>query len=347
MNPAGPADRAVPVLAGDLLGRCRFPDPGGGPVDLAVSGGPDSMALIVLARAAGLEGRVHHVDHDLRSGSAAEAEVVATAATGMGFGFVAHRVSIGDGPDLEARARRARYGALPPGVLTGHTMDDQAETVLLNLMRGAALDGLSGMAAGPTPPAGRPAVRRPLLGLRRTETVALCRAAGLDPVADPSNDDPRFRRNRVRTEVLPLLCDVAQRDVVPVLARQAELVAADVELLDTLAAGYDPTDVGRLRAAPEPLARRALRSWLRRAGDAGAEPGAGPPEHSGPREGSGPRDGSGSGENHPPSAAELARVMEVVSGARVACEIAGGRRVSRRAGRLSLQSVVPSGTKAR
>ena len=306
------------ALAAELLARCRFPDPGAGPVDLAVSGGSDSLAMLILARVRGLEGRVYHVDHGLRPGSGHEAEVVAAVATRFGFGFVGHCVAVGDGPDLEARARRARYGVLPPGVLTGHTMDDQAETVLLNLLRGAGIDGLSGMATGPNPPAGRPPVRRPLLGLRRAENAALCRAAGLEPVCDPSNDERRFRRNRVRAEVLPLLCDVAQRDVVPVLARQAELMAGDGALLDSLAGSYDPQDVRSLRSAPEPLARRTLRRWLR-----GAEPDA-----------------------HPPSAAELARVMEVVAGVRVACEISGGRRVGRRAGRLTLQSSVPGGTKA-
>ena len=328
MTPGRPDQSATTAQA--LLGRCRFPDPARAPVDLAVSGGPDSMALMILARYAGLEGSVHHVDHGLRPDSAAEAQAVADAAAAMGFGFVGHRVAVEDGPDLEARARQARYEALPPGVLTGHTMDDQAETVLLNLMRGAALDGMRGMAAGPDLPPGRPAVRRPLLGLRRSETSELCRLTGVDPVIDPSNDDPRFRRNRVRAELLPLLCDIAQRDVVPVLARQAELVAADVELLEALASAYDPTDVRLLRAAPEPLARRALRRWLRREGSAAAPAPA-------------PSSGGGA---HPPSAAELTRVMEVVSGARVACEIAGGRRVSRRAGRLSLQSAAPSGTKA-
>ena len=102
---------------------------------------------------------------------------------------------------------------LGPDAATGHTADDQAETVLANLLRGAGVHGLAGMRAGPG---------HPLLGLRRAETVALCELLGLDPVQDPSNDDPRFVRNRVRHELLPLCSAIAGRDVVPVLARQAD-----------------------------------------------------------------------------------------------------------------------------
>ena len=158
-TPSPPDDASVLTLvepldggAGEwlaaVLTRCEFPPPASGPVHLAVSGGPDSMALMVLARAAGLHGTAVHVDHGLRYGSAAEASVVSEAACRLGFDFSAVRVDVAPGPDLEARARRSRYGALPAGVLTGHTMDDQAETVLLNVLRGAGIDGLAGMRAG-------------------------------------------------------------------------------------------------------------------------------------------------------------------------------------------------------
>lgn len=315
----------------DLLARCRFPGPVGGPVTLAVSGGPDSMALMVLATRAGLGGEVVHVDHGLRPGSAAEAAVVARAATDLGWGFRAERVEVAPGPDLEARARLARYGVLPAGVLTGHTMDDQGETVLLNVLRGAALDGWAGMRttapAAPTdegPPTAARAgagrwIRRPLLGLRRAETAELCRRLGLTTVADPSNDDARFRRNRVRSEVVPLLNDVARRDVVPILARQARLAAEDVALLDQLSEAVDPTDVRALKEAPPPLARRAVRRWLRAAGSAAPE-------------------------LHPPSSSEVERVLRVAWGEARACQLAGGWRVERRRGRLILTE--PTGGEA-
>jgi len=142
----------------------------------------------------------------------------------------------------------------------GHTADDQAETVLLNLLRGAGLDGLSGMRASG---AGRRAVSRPIIDLRRAETSAFVAALGLAAVSDPSNSELRFRRNRVRLELLPLLADIAQRDPVPLLVRTARALAEDAELLDALASGLDATDTAALRAVPKPLAKRALRAWLR------------------------------------------------------------------------------------
>jgi hypoxanthine phosphoribosyltransferase len=150
--------------------------------------------------------------------------------------------------------------------------------------------------------------RRPLRRLRRSETTALCDALGLDPVRDPSNDDPAFRRNRVRHELLPLLADVAERDVVPVLARQADLLRDDAALLDELAAALDPTDARSLAAAPVALARRAVRRWLR------AE--------------------CGGAEQHPPDAAGVDRVLAVARGEAVACEVGGGWRVARTRNRL-------------
>ena len=277
-----------------LLARCSFPS-AGTPTTCAVSGGADSLALLVLAAEAGTQVEAVHVDHGLRPGSAEEAQVVADVAERWGAGFRSEAVAVAAGPNLEARARRARYAVLPADVLTGHTADDQAETVLLNLVRGAGLDGLRGFEPR----------RRPIAALRRHETHALCVELGLQPVHDRSNDDPRFRRNRIRHEVLPLLDEVAERDVVAVLAGQADHLRADAQLLDDLAAGIDPTDARALASAPDPLAARAVRRWLR----------AGP-------------------EQHPPDAATVARVLEVARGEAVACEVAGGRRVSRHQQRM-------------
>ncbi|MGH9046056.1 MAG: tRNA lysidine(34) synthetase TilS, partial [Acidimicrobiales bacterium] len=191
-----------------LLARCWFPG-SGAPLACAVSGGPDSLALVTLAVAAGCAVTAIHVDHGLRPGSSEESAVVAAAAERLGARFVAERIHIDAGPNLEARARAARQGVLPEGTATGHTMDDQAETVLCNLLRGAGLDGLGAMVPGP---------RHPILALRRHETESLCATMGFEPVRDPSNDDPRFLRNRVRHELLPLCAAIARRDPVPVLA---------------------------------------------------------------------------------------------------------------------------------
>jgi tRNA(Ile)-lysidine synthase len=282
-------------LTATLLARCTFP-PAGTTVTCAVSGGADSMALLILARASDCNVTAVHVDHGLRDGSADEAGVVSAAAARFGAAFRPERVHVEPGPNLEARARAARFTALPPDVLTGHTADDQAETMLINLMRGAGVDGLSGMAT----------YGHPILNLRRRETVALCAAYEVDVVHDPTNVDARFVRNRLRHEVLPLLADVAQRDVAAVLARQASLLRDDADLLDLLAADLDPTDAKALTAAPVALARRAVRRWL-------ANP-------------------------MPPTADEVDRVLAVARGEVIACEIEGGRRIARTAWTLRAES---------
>ena len=281
--------------AADLLARCTFPSPGT-TVDCAVSGGPDSLALLVLAVEAGLMVTAWHVDHGLRPGSDAEGERVAVVADSLGAAAVSVTAMVGDGPNLEARAREARLDALPDGVLTGHTADDQAETVLLNLLRGSGIHGSAGI--------GDPG-RRPLLGLRRSETRAFCVACGLEPLDDPMNDDPRFVRNRIRNEVLPLLAEVSDRDPVPLLARHAGLAGEAVVLLDALIADIDPTDARTLAVLSPELARLALRGWL-----------------------------TGLLGGRPPDAAAIDRVFDVAVGLVRATEVTGGLRIERSRGRL-------------
>ncbi|MGH9098311.1 MAG: tRNA lysidine(34) synthetase TilS, partial [Acidimicrobiales bacterium] len=259
----------------------------------------------VLATAAGCRVTAVHVDHGLRPGSGTEAEVVASAAARYGSGFKSERVVVADGPNLEARARAARFEVLGPGAATGHTADDQAETVLANLLRGAGVDGLAAMRAGP---------RHPLLALRRSETVALCRQEGLAPVDDPANRDPRFLRNRIRAELLPLCSELAGRDVVPVLARQAGLLAGDADLLQVVAELVDPADARAVAASPDAVARRAIRAWL--SGDS----------------------------RYPPSLGAVERVLEVARGARKATEVDGGVRVARSRGRLAQAPASPQGS---
>ena len=285
------------ALVDDLLARCTFP-PAGTEVTCAVSGGPDSTALLVLACAAGCRPTAVHVDHGLREGSTAEAAVVADLAASLGTGFRAEQVDVSPGPNLEARARRARYGVLPDDVLTGHTADDQAETVLLNLMRGSAFDGLAGM---------RPD-RRPLLRLRRRDTVALCADHGLVTVDDPSNSDPSFRRNRVRHELIPLLDDIAGRDVAAILARQADLLREGADHLVAAAEHIDATDAHALAGASVPLARVAIRRWIAAETDLG----------------------------HPVDAAAVGRVLAVARLDARAADVADGWRVERTGGVLRL-----------
>jgi tRNA(Ile)-lysidine synthase len=303
-------DTYRPALVDELLAKCELPhDDENRAVTCAVSGGADSLALLVLVRAAGLEATAVHVDHGLRAGSAAEADVVAAAAARFGAGFRAERVVIEPGPNLEARARAARYTVLPGDVLTGHTADDQAETVLLNLLRGSGLDGLAGMRAMPT----GAGPRRPLLAIRRAETVGLCTALGLEPVADESNTDSAHRRNRIRHELLPLAASIAERDVTALLARQAVLLRDEADLLDRLSTEIDPVDSRALAAAPPALARRAVRRWLVMTCLDG----------------------------RPPDAATVERVLAVARNEHRACDLIGGWRIERHAGLLSIIAPQP------
>ena len=179
-----------PTLVPDLLSRCTFP-PAGAPLACAVSGGADSLALLVLAAAAGCDVTAIHVDHGLRAGSAAEAEVVRGAAARFGARFESHRVSVRSGPNLEARARAARFAALPADVATGHTMDDQAETILINLLRGAGADGLAGMEPGGRHPLLAPATERDPRAVRRGGPGAGVRREQRRPGVRPQPGAPR------------------------------------------------------------------------------------------------------------------------------------------------------------
>ncbi len=238
----------------------------------------------------GLDVVAHHVDHGMRPESAAEADSAEQIAATLDVRFVCHTVDVAPGPNLEARARHARRTALPAGALTGHTADDQAETVLLRLLRGSGGDGLSGIEPGPL---------HPILALRRSETEAVCAQLGIEPVRDASNASPAMWRNRVRHELLPLANEISGRDLTPILARTAGLLRDDGAILDQLAATVDASDAIAVAAAPPAVARRALRRWLEVDG-------------------------------YPPDAASIERVLAVARGEAVACELSDGRRVERR-----------------
>jgi tRNA(Ile)-lysidine synthase len=302
-----------------------------GRVLIACSGGADSFALLALACHVGADVVVAHVDHGLRPGSSAEFAHVAAIAGRLGVPARSRAVTIEAGANLEARARELRYAALHECaddhgcavIATGHTLDDQAETVLLALLRGAATRGLSGIA----PRRGR--IVRPILTVRRAETIELCRHLGWSVIDDPMNSDPAFTRVWLRREIIPALVARSDRDIAVVLARQAEVVGADDELLDALAADlwreavvasghtYEHFDsdtaegASALRAAvlggaPVALARRVLRRWIPHATDS----------------------------------ATIDAVIAVARGEQVAVEVGHGRRVRRAANRLTLE---PSG----
>lgn len=214
----------------------------GSRVWVACSGGPDSLALCeavsFAARKDGYLAGAIIVDHGLLPDSAAIAERAAEQVRKAGLHSVfIERVTVGREGGVEAAARKARYaaldarvdaeGGLNPHILTGHTMDDQAETVLLALARGSGARALAGMAVK------RGRYVRPFLSLRRSDTVAACAAVGLEPWHDPSNaPDGGPRRSALRGIVMPALVDVLGPGVVSGLARSAALLQADADELE-------------------------------------------------------------------------------------------------------------------
>lgn len=239
---------------------------------VALSGGADSLALTAAA-AAVLPTTALIVDHGLQPGSAAVAQAARSRA--LDLGCVQARVlevAVGTEGGPEAAARVARYAALDTArggapVLLAHTLDDQAETVLLGLGRGSGARSIAGMRSADPP------WFRPLLGHRRAETRAACAELGLQPWEDPHNTDRRFTRARLRAEVLPLLEDVLGGGVAEALARTAASVREDTDLLDALAddharrsrAGAE-LDLSAVVDLPAALRRRVIRIWLRGGG---------------------------------------------------------------------------------
>ena len=290
----------------------------------ACSGGADSLALAAAlafeAPRAGLRAGAVTVDHRLQDGSDSRAAALASALAGLGLDPVlvtAIDVGLAGGP--EAAARSARYEALTQVaqqtgaavVLLGHTLDDQAETVLLGLARGSGPRSLAGM------PARRGVFRRPMLGLRRAVTVAACEAQGLRVWDDPHNADRRYARVRVRLDALPALEAALGPGVAEALARTADQLRADAEVLEDISAerfrGGSSLSVSSLAGMPAAVRTRVLRAAAVAAGcPAGAL-----------------------------TAAHVARVGELVTnwhGQRW-INLPGGVRVSRRAGLVCFRGV--------
>ena len=296
-------DRASRDIAGRIQRACRVALDGlaiDRPRRLLVglSGGPDSSALL-LALAAGAEREgwsivAAHIDHGIAPAAVRRefADSARAVAEHAGVPLRTRHVDApaaaarcGDG--LEAAARALRYDALlglaadafdgrsADAIVVGHTMDDQAESVLLHLIRGSGSDGLAGMAAAGTVP--RPGARvpllRPLLDIRREQTLALCAAAGVVPAHDAANDDPAYTRVRLRRDIVPALQSINPA-IVPRLAALAGAVAIDRALLDALTsdalqalrAGAPPAPPGSVAFSRRALARqpRAIRARLLR-----------------------------------------------------------------------------------
>lgn len=268
------------------------------PLVVGVSGGVDSLALAHLLR------QLHdpaalilvYLDHGWRPEAADEAQFVQTLAQEWGVRAVVGRVdtrrlALTRRQSLEAAAREARYAFLAEVaraaggrfIAVGHQADDQAETILLHLLRGAGLSGLSGMApAGPTPGHPDMVLLRPLLGQTRATLEAYCRDHGLTPRRDPSNEDRRYRRNWLRHVLLPDLAPYSPH-IHDRLTQLGALAAADDALLEQLldeawltlviadGPGWVRLDRGKWQALPLSLRRRALRRAAQLARPAGYE----------------------------------------------------------------------------
>ena len=247
---------------------------------VACSGGADSRALAFavdyVATRRGLGHGAVVIDHGLQDDSAEVASRVRDQLAALGYeavSVIAVDVDRSTAVGPEAAARHARYRALDTEararaatVWLGHTLDDQAETVLLGLARGSGSRSLAGM----VPRAGH--LVRPFLQIRRTTTEQVCAELGLEPWQDPHNSDRRFARVRVREIVLPMLEAELGPGVAEALSRTAELVRDDSEFLDRLAAqtsrsaeglgGTDTLDCAALESQPPALRRRIIRLWL-------------------------------------------------------------------------------------
>lgn len=235
-GPASPADNSIPPGLTERFAReLERLWPRGGRLGLAVSGGPDSLAMLLLAQAT-IPGRfeVATVDHRLRPESAAETAFVADVCAGLAVPCEVLRVTVDKADNLQSAARTARYLALSDwtarrglsAVATAHHADDQAETLLMRLNRASGVAGLAAVRErSPSPGGGVPLIR-PLLGFRRGELQAVVEAAGLDPVRDPSNEDDRFDRVRLRKA----LAGIDWLDPVALTASAANLADADEAL---------------------------------------------------------------------------------------------------------------------
>ncbi|HEX6302057.1 MAG TPA: tRNA lysidine(34) synthetase TilS [Acidimicrobiia bacterium] len=264
---------------------------------VALSGGADSAALAYLAAESGRDIGLVHVDHQLQA-----SPTMARAAHDIGQVFdipvQTLTVQVGSGPSLEDRAREARYQVLEEiesAVVTGHTRDDSVETMLINLIRGTGLRGLTGI-----PRFRPPNIHRPMLSIARSETREIATLAGLPFIDDPMNADMSLTRNRIRLHILPLMRELNPQ-IDSALARTAEMLERDATYLDDVALPYQtevlPTSV--ICTLPRVLADRVLHHALEEAGI-------------------------------DPSADRIARMWTVVSGESAQQDLAEGRVVVRR-----------------
>jgi tRNA(Ile)-lysidine synthase len=242
-----------------------------GRIVIGCSGGPDSQALLhvlwSLREEHGCALTAAGVDHGLRAGAGAELDLAADLARSLEIPFIGLRVQVPAGASVQARARDARYASLlacaadqgATRVAVGHTLDDQAETVLARVLRGTGIEGLAAIDPGRAD-----GVIRPFIDAERSLVQAYVRELGLAHASDPSNQDPRFLRVRVRTELLPRLARENPRlnQALAHLADDARDAALALTQQADALLSQARSNVNILREAAGPLRRRALRRWV-------------------------------------------------------------------------------------
>ncbi len=308
-TPSADTRRLAQLVAG-VANRVEFPP---GPLVIALSGGADSAAAAWLLTREGRETRAVHINHSLPY-SFRMAEAARGISTELGIELA--EISIDPDTESEDAMRTARYRALADHsrpdevVITAHTADDQAETVLHNLLRGAGLDGMAGI------PSRRGRFYRPLLGVWRSETRELATLTGLGWEDDPQNDDPRYLRNRIRRRLIPQLEAEYQPRLREGLVRMSALARADLSHLEELASltpirrapdGSVEFSCAQLTELSPPISSRVVRQALRQV--------------------RGPHGGA---------EAEVQRVLGVVNGKVPRTELGGGVTVTRSGDRLLL-----------
>lgn len=309
--------RRLSVLAREVQPRLRLPDT---PMLLAVSGGADSAAMAGLVARNGRFARAVHVNHGFAESARLE-EAARSVARTLGMEIEVRITDVGTGPNLEARARSGRYRQFLAALggterlLTAHTLDDVAETVIMHLARGSGMDGLSGIAES------RPPFHRPLLRVRRAETRELASLMGLAWIDDPANEVDAILRNRVRSVVMPALEETFGRDPSSAMARSALLAqeerAALDAIVDAIPLGRAPESIGAALAevpTDPALAGRLIRKlW------------------------------SEFGFEHPLGHDAVGRVLAVARGETRSAQIGNGVRATRSEGSIRLSRPKPAG----